>query len=289
MTQTTMQLLEEAFHGSIAGVVIVLVGHPFDTLKTRKQIQYFRYPDMVRSMIYKEGFSSFYKGMSSLLISVPLFKAVLFGSYKSLLNHLNTKRSWDNHRDLKVSISAIFGGFCNAFVAGPTELFKTKLQLQRGLKTKIYTGNIDCFRKMYAVSGIRCLFQGTGIAVIRDMIGYFWQFLYYDKLCRYFGNGDANNITNLQKFVAGGISGMLCWAGAYPLDVVKSRLQAKVITQPPKVFDNFYVVRDLDKIVRKEGIYRLFNGLGIISGRSFFAHGLAFCIWDYLQKNYKVY
>lgn len=284
-----MQVLEEAFHGSVAGVIIVLVGHPFDTLKTRKQIQHFKYPDMIRSMIYKEGVRSFYKGMLSPLISVPLFKAVLFSSYKTLLNHLHTKRAWDDHHDLKIAISAIFGGFCNAFVAGPTELFKTKLQIQRGLKNKVYLGNIDCFRKMYAVSGIRCMFQGTSVAVIRDMIGYFWQFVYYDKLCRYFGNGDADAINNFQKFFAGGISGMLCWIGCYPIDVVKSRRQAQVITEAPKVFDNFYIIRDLIRVVRKEGIYRLFSGLGIISGRSFFAHGLAFCIWDYLQKNHKVY
>lgn len=289
MPQTTMQMLEEAFHGSITGVVIVLVGHPFDTLKTRKQINHFRYPEMIRSMIYKEGLKSFYKGMLSPLVSVPLFKAVLFSSYKTTLNRLNSDSAWDNYHGMKITVSAMIGGFANAFIAGPTELFKTKLQIQRGLRTKVYNGNLDCFRKIYKVSGWRCLFQGTHVAIYRDMIAYWLQFYYYDKICRYFGNGDINSVSNFQKFIAGGISGMLCWIGCYPLDLVKSRRQAQVLTEAPKIFDNFYILRDLKKILKKDGIQKMFSGVTIISGRSFFAHGLGFCIWGFLQQNYKYY
>ena len=74
-------LYEELFYGSIAGVTICLIGHPFDTLKTRMQVQKNGLMETFKTLIRKEGFFSLYKGLTSPLYTVPLLNAVVFGAY----------------------------------------------------------------------------------------------------------------------------------------------------------------------------------------------------------------
>lgn len=74
-------MYEELFYGSIAGVTICLIGHPFDTLKTRMQIQKKGLMETLKRIIKQEGVLSLYKGLSSPLYTVPLLNAVVFGAY----------------------------------------------------------------------------------------------------------------------------------------------------------------------------------------------------------------
>ena len=48
---------------------------------------------------------------------------------------------------------------------GPVELIRIRLQTQ---KTKIYTGPIDCIRKIYNVGGLRALYRGMGPTIGRE-------------------------------------------------------------------------------------------------------------------------
>ena len=55
---------------------------------------------------------------------------------------------------------------------GPVELIRIRLQTQKG---KMYTGPIDCIRKIYKIGGIRALYRGMGPTIGREGhgMGYF--------------------------------------------------------------------------------------------------------------------
>jgi solute carrier family 25 carnitine/acylcarnitine transporter 20/29 len=63
------RMLVDVFAGTIGGIAVVLVGHPFDTTKTRLQTAphgfYSCTRDCIRKTIQWEGFSGFYAGIWS--------------------------------------------------------------------------------------------------------------------------------------------------------------------------------------------------------------------------------
>merc|ERR1712032_1310635 len=73
--------------GTCGGIVVTLIGHPFDTLKVRLQAQSIANPvyngvvDCFKQTVSKEGLKGLYKGMSSPLAGQMAFRATLFTSF----------------------------------------------------------------------------------------------------------------------------------------------------------------------------------------------------------------
>lgn len=184
------QLKEELIYGSIAGLGICVVGHPFDTIKTRKQVIGGAYTKMIPNMFFREGPLSFYKGMASPLLTIPLINSVVFGSYSLSLSYIQNLKSMKHvTEDTQVLYASLFSGFMAALVTAPVELFKTKLQLQ-GEGTALYKGNIHLARHIWRTSGFSGFLQGTYLTIYRDILGYGFQFTTYHKLVKYFSGSD---------------------------------------------------------------------------------------------------
>ena len=187
------QLREELVFGSIAGLGICVVGHPFDTIKTRRQVIGGSYLKMIPDMIAKEGPLSFYKGMASPLITIPVINSIVFGSYSLSLTYFNQLPSIAHEsEDRKLLYASLFSGFMAAIVTAPVELFKTKLQLQGEGKAR-YKGNVHLARHIYRTSRVSGFFQGTYLTIYRDILGYGFQFTTYHKLVRYFAEKEGSN------------------------------------------------------------------------------------------------
>ena len=181
-----IKLQEELVYGSIAGLGICMVGHPFDTLKTRKQVMGGSYVKMIKDIIVKESPFAFYKGLTSPLVNMPIINSIVFSSYSLALSQLNTMpKTSDYSQDSKIILSSMFAGFINSFISVPMELFKIKLQIQKD-GVKLYNGNIDLARKLYRVSGIKGLYQGFYLASFNNTISYAAQFYTYYTCIKYF-------------------------------------------------------------------------------------------------------
>lgn len=50
---------------------------------------------------------------------------------------------------------------------GPVELVRIRLQTQPA-KNKLYTGPIDCIKKIYSAGGMRALYRGMGPTIGRE-------------------------------------------------------------------------------------------------------------------------
>lgn len=287
MASSIAKFLEELLHGTIAGLSMVVVSHPVDTIKTRKQMETFRYHEMIRSMIRREGPLSFYKGVLSPAISLPLLKSVLYATYKTCLVQLKKERWFEQSPETQIAVASVLGGFVSALVVGPSDLFKVKLQIQRGRRDKVYSGYWDCFQKIRRVSGLRGVTQGLGVTILRDCISYPVHFIYYERVLEYYGNGDRNDTNNLHQFIAGAVSGTMAWTIIFPLDVVKSQMQGYTLKKNVRAFNNFQIARELRKVYRLHGILGFYHGLGIYMGRAFFGSGIAFMVWNWCQQNMK--
>ena len=83
--------------GVAGGVAVVLVGHPFDTTKTRLQTSpkgyYASTFDCLRKTFQKEGVGGFYTGMTSPLLGQMFFRAASFSVFHSSVQLLLSTNS----------------------------------------------------------------------------------------------------------------------------------------------------------------------------------------------------
>ncbi|KAG0265629.1 hypothetical protein DFQ27_000504 [Actinomortierella ambigua] len=209
----------------ISGVAGLIIGSPLDVLKIR----------------------SLFKGISSPIVGLAGLNSILFASYSATMRGLEAyapppASSPNGLQPLSHVFTAGFvAGVACFLVSTPTELVKCRAQImaakldqtlplntQRALLSESGSWNVakDVVRRF----GIRGLYQGGWVTILRDAPGYGVYFLGYEWLKRVLEvpNGETGGINTWKLLFAGGMAGTLSWASIYPLDVIKTRLQ----TQP---------------------------------------------------------
>lgn len=121
-------------------------------------------------------------------------------------------------------IAGIMAGCTVSFVAAPVEHVKARLQIQYAANKaeRLYSGPVDCVRKIYRARGIRGVYRGLASTLLFRSFFFFW-WGSYDVLSRV-----LREHTNLSapavNFWAGGLSAQIFWITSYPSDVVKQRI-----------------------------------------------------------------
>ncbi|KKA24401.1 Mitochondrial carrier protein [Rasamsonia emersonii CBS 393.64] len=223
----------------------VAVGHPFDTVKVRLQTtkdSHFKGPlDCVLQTVRKEGVSGLYKGATPPLVGWMVMDSVMLGSLtlyrRLLLEHVFSKprirdaisfsrgpKDLNTLPSLGHGIAGIMAGSTVSFIAAPVEHIKARLQIQYAAdkKQRLYSGPIDCTRKILRTHGIPGLFHGLCATLVFRSFFFFW-WGSYDILSRLMRER-TNMSTPAINFWAGGISAQIFWLTSYPSDVVKQRI-----------------------------------------------------------------
>ncbi|CAG8443186.1 13981_t:CDS:2 [Dentiscutata heterogama] len=231
--------------GYISGVMGLIVGSPLDVLKVRLQTVQSDSPShafykssslkILMKMKQTEGFKTFFKGVGSPIIGLAFLNSILFTSYGSILRFFE---KIDNSSQRIPSLTQVYvagfgSGVACFLVSTPTELVKCKAQAakQKGLMISSTTWNV--FKDVIQTRGVKGLYQGGLITIIRDAPGYGVYFWAYEVLKRSLNvTSDSFDRSNGPKLLfSGGIAGVLSWASIYPLayhsDVIKSRIQTQ--------------------------------------------------------------
>jgi len=247
--------------GSSAGIVMVLLGQPFDIIKVRLQTNRHVYKsifDCVKELYLNEGILAFYKGTLSPLIGISFCVAVGFtaNEFAKRYFHLCHALKGDNNHKLSVKEFMISGGFSGLFVAFPVtaiELIRIKIQA----KGNKYSGTIDCLRCIFRKFGLSALFQGLWITMIREVPANILYFGSYESLMQM-----AENKYSQRKYVpnsiilsCGGLSGIIMWLFVFPIDLVKTNIQT--VDLPNKTT----IINASKQIWYNNGVKGFFNGL----------------------------
>lgn len=227
------------FNSFIAGVAQTIIGHPFDTVKTYKQV-YFKKPtiDITKELISKNGISYLYRGFLPPLLGGCIQNGLMFSSESSLRELCNGNNFY----------SGFLTGCFTSFVISPSELIKTKLQIDKSLSV------LSVIKKSN-------LSRGIGLTMLRDSFGFSIYFGTYYNL----QNKNNNPLLN------GGITGVLSWIYSYPIDVIKTKYQISSNST-------------LKEIIKQNNIKTLTSGLNIMLIRSFIVNASIFYIFDTLTN-----
>ncbi|XP_036062488.1 mitochondrial basic amino acids transporter [Onychomys torridus] len=220
--------------GCAGGVAGVLVGHPFDTVKVRLQVQNMEKPQYrgtlhcFQAIIKQESVLGLYKGLGSPLMGLTFINALVFGVQG------NTLRALGQDSPLNQFLAGAAAGAIQCVICCPMELAKTRLQLQDVGPARTYKGSLDCLVQIYRHEGLRGINRGMVSTLLRETPSFGVYFLTYDVLTRAMGCEPDDRLLVPKLLLAGGTSGITSWLSTYPMDVVKSRLQADGLRGAPR-------------------------------------------------------
>eukprot|EP01080_Neovahlkampfia_damariscottae_P001181 gene1181-10695_t len=260
--------------GCVGGVAQCLVGHPLDLVKVRLQTstQYSGMVDVFSKVIKQEGMSALYKGVQSPLAGLTLLNSVMFFSFGKVKNFV--KKEGETDDDLSVMQTAIAGGITGVIIAtidGPVDFYKCQLQV----RYKEYNGFFDCMKKIYQKYGIRGSFQGFNATILRNVPANFAYFGVYEFIKRSMTEkGEKPSITTL--ILGGGFGGLAYWGLSYPLDIIKSTIQAD--SPSNRVYKS--VIESAKLIYKEFGMKGFFRGVTPCLVRSFPANAACFTFYE---------
>ncbi|VVC41878.1 Mitochondrial carrier protein,Mitochondrial carrier domain,Mitochondrial substrate/solute carrier [Cinara cedri] len=215
--------------GITGGIASTLVGQPLDTVKTNMQL----YPNShknIFSSLYMtgrhQGIRGLYAGCVPALLANSAENAVMFASYghpQSLATCVVGKGK--NHNMFARSVESLF----TSLVLCPIELVKIRMQGYEVFKeVRPKQPSIkSVVKQTLKANGFRGLYRGLECTLLREFVGKTLFFGLYE-LCQKFldpTGGRKEKSDLLASAASGSIAGLGMWLVAYPIDVVKSRVQ----------------------------------------------------------------
>ncbi|XP_015254212.1 PREDICTED: mitochondrial basic amino acids transporter-like [Cyprinodon variegatus] len=248
--------------GCIGGAAGVLVGHPFDTVKVRLQVQSVDKPlyrgtfHCFQSIVRMESVSGLYKGIGSPMMGLTFINAIVFGVQG------NAMRLLGHDTPTNQFLAGAAAGAIQCVICCPMELAKTRMQMQgtgeKKSSRRLYKNSLDCLVRIYKREGLWGVNRGMLTTLVREMPGFGVYFLAYDVLTRGMGQEPAERYMIPKMMFAGGMAGIASWLSTYPVDVIKSRLQADGVGGVNQYSSIADCVR---QSVRKEGYMVFTRGL----------------------------
>ena len=145
------------------------------------------------------------------------------------------------HTIWNLAFAGAVAGGSQSIICSPMELIKLRMQVQTNRTDlfhwstgknngRVYKDPWDAFKNILKKNGVRGIFKGLELTLLREVPAFAVYFSSYHYICqsiaKYLGNGTTyNNVSPVYLCLSGGVSGVLCWIVTYPADVVKSRVQ----------------------------------------------------------------
>ncbi|KAK9280815.1 hypothetical protein L1049_003704 [Liquidambar formosana] len=272
--------------GGFGGVAGIISGYPLDTLRIRQQHSNTGSAfGILRRIVAAEGPSALYRGMGAPLASVTFQNAMAFQIYAVLSRAFDSSVGTKDPPSYKgVALGGVGTGALQSLMLTPVELVKIRLQLQVRNYAKPHQedghkGPLSIAKSIFKTQGLRGMYQGFTITMLRDAPShgvYFWTYEYVREQlhpgCRKSGQERLRTM-----LVAGGLAGVASWVCCYPLDVIKTRLQAQLPSSPLKYSG---IVDCFRKSVQVDGYSVLWRGLGTAVARAFVVNGAIFSAYE---------
>ncbi|XP_021911855.1 mitochondrial arginine transporter BAC2 [Carica papaya] len=277
---------KEFVAGGFGGIAGIISGYPLDSLRIRQQSSNSGSAlTLLRRLIATEGPAALYRGMAAPLASVTFQNAMAFQIYAICSRAFDSSVPATDPPSYKgVALGGIVTGAMQSIMLSPVELIKIRLQLQNNsksssLKNIHQIGPISVAKSIFKTEGLRGIYRGFTVTVLRDAPAhgfYFWTYEYMREQlhpgCRKSGQESLRTM-----LVAGGLAGVASWVNCYPLDVVKTRLQA----QSPTSLKKYNGIIDcFQKSVKQDGFSVLWRGLGTAVARAFVVNGAIFSAYE---------
>lgn len=300
--------------GTAGGIASLLVGQPFDIVKTRLQAQsafssgrvenslssplltrslpssspatprlYRSATDAFRIIVRDEKFLGLFKGVTGPMIGVAAMNASIFGSYGLALRWQTQGEAANGPTLGQILLAGCASGLVSALITSPIELIKIREQMEiSGQGARPHPVKIA--KQLWAKGGIigqQGLYRGFRLTCLRDL-GYGPYFLCYEVLNRLLlslhgaspidGGAASSQLSNIELAISGAVAGVLAWLSTFPIDCVKTRVQAS--TQPASI------VSAVQEVWAESGFRGFWRGVGPTVIRAIPVNATLFVVYE---------
>jgi solute carrier family 25 carnitine/acylcarnitine transporter 20/29 len=246
--------------GALFGTSSVALGHPFDTVKTKMQAQQgFENQNMLlafKKTFKSQGIRGFYRGGIPPLIGSGIYRSVQFGAYESTYRYLEDYAfgkynvPYTGGLEVRVIAGGIAGGTARAIIETPLDYAKIRQQTQQNWP-------------------LRQMYSGFSISWCRTVGFLTTFFIIWDTTKRHIP--DPFNRPLLGPLLSGSISATAAWWVVWPLEYMKSQVQAAYGQNVPAL--------QRMRMVAKGGFFALYRGIGPGTLRSVIANGPSLVVY----------
>ncbi|TYZ58172.1 hypothetical protein PybrP1_005724 [[Pythium] brassicae (nom. inval.)] len=275
--------------GTVAGACEAVVGYPLETVKARMQTekaQAFSGPlDCMRKSVREGGVASLYRGASPQIFRSAVSASVLFGLMGQYRHFYNTY-VFDNKPQFGLVAAGMSTGLTESFLYTPFEIIKIRMQTQH-THSRTRVSNWQCVKEVYSQGGVRGMYRGVVPYAQREMLGNTAYFMAYEFAKEYLlerfvhrappMTPEKAHVRTYQAIaLAGGYAGFMYWVVVFPVDTVKSVMQADSLTHP-----RYRGVWDCaQKLYQEGGPARFVRGISPSLLRAFPANAVTFVAFE---------
>ncbi|SGZ58454.1 CIC11C00000005327 [Sungouiella intermedia] len=300
-------------------LVATTIGFPFDTVKTRIQTykKFTSYLDCIVKTYKAEGIRGFYRGITAPLISTAFVRSLSVSIFTGVKPYCyDALYGWrdGSQPDLHPFVTNFPVCFLAGALAGcgvsvfacPFEFTKVYSQiasLAQLLTNKAMAGNsiggnvarpafnphlslAQVVRNIIKSEGPKGLYSGYKYHLLRDLLGSGVYFAVYESFkwaSNSLINGDPAMSSPVSILLAGGMSGVTCWAIIFPFDTVKLRIQKDIVTNILRTNQGLEPLPPKEhKLVFARHVYR---GVGMSMTRSFVVNMVFFSTYEFGMKH----
>lgn len=229
--------------GGLGGTTGDMFMHSLDTVKTRQQgdphfpPKYTSLGSSYYTIFRQEGIRrGLYGGWLPAMMGSFPGTVLFFGSYEWSKRHM---LDYGIQSHVSYLTAGFIGDFAASIVYVPSEVLKTRLQLQGRYNNPHfksgynYRGTLDAARTIIRTEGFAELFSGYKATLYRDLPFSALQFMFYEQFqswARQYKN--SRDIGIRLELLTGACGGGLAGVLTCPLDVVKTRLQTQIDSVP---------------------------------------------------------
>jgi len=288
--QTVWPRMRNFIGGYASGMALVLVGHPFDTVKVRLQTEGAggRFSGPISCLVQTvkhEGIRGLYKGVTPPLFATGVINSIMFGVQGLVVRQVTGGKRQATIAD--TAVSAVFSGLFISTLVTPMEGIKSRLQVQYNAAkngatpTTQYTGPVSCAKGVIEKLGWRNgIYRGwMPVAFCRaSNWAYFGSYEYFRQaFAPKNEDGTYGKMSLPSAVLAGGLTGFCYWFACYPMDVIKARIQAQPDTKPPMYRG---IGHTAGIIYKNEGLKGFFRGFTPCLIRAFPANAACFVAYE---------
>ena len=275
----------KAYSGSVAGGISRTATAPLDRLKTLMQASPPGQPSRgmlagLRSIYAEGGMGAFFRGNTANVLKIAPETSIKFISFDLLKGYFARDRG-----NVTVGERFVAGGGAGAIgqvAVYPLEICKTRLAIAA---PGVYAGLLDCLRSVVQREGVGALYKGLGTSVI-GIVPYAGIDLAVNSALKdvasrvYSARGEEPGVSAV--LACGMISSTMAMLCTYPINLVRTRLQASGMPGTPEYAGPLDVVR---QAVRAGGLSALYQGLLPNLLKVLPATSISYAVYDRLCKD----
>lgn len=257
-----------------AASIAEAVTYPLDLTKTRLQLQgeiaageqMLKYRGMFQTafgIVKEEGFFMLWRGMLPALYRHAIYTGTRMSVYEEVRNTLQ-KENKDGFPLWKKVLAGMAAGGMGQFVASPTDLIKTQIQMEgrRRLagKPPRVNGALDAFNKILAQGGFRGLWRGCWPNVQRAALVNLGDLSTYDSVKNAILTNTSLKDNSLTHCLSSACAGLVGAIMGTPADVVKARMMNQPTDEKGRGLLYKSSIDCFSATLKNEGFFGLYKG-----------------------------